>query len=373
MNLKLVKRILLLAIFSFAFTTVIADELNCLLCHKYKGLSRIDENGEFKLYYVNEHLYNNSPHSKNTCADCHTTVKEVPHKDVKKVDCTTKCHIFEPSSDSKYSHKEVQEILDESVHSKFKKDGSLKENSDDYPGCKDCHEQPLIRPFAVQNGMQDLISQKSISRCKSCHTTGKFSEKFFLHVSTRLQKQRNPKDVIAMCAKCHADKGMQKRHKMDDVVSSYKETFHYKLISLGSENAPDCLDCHVVRGESTHLIESQKSQTSSTHNDNKGQTCTAAGCHPKADVKLAGFQTHVTYDHEDYPLQFYMLMFFRLMLAVILYGFLAIVFLELVRRLFPNMALFKSKHKSGHGGSHKSRDIKKKRSSRTRPKPTQND
>ncbi len=361
---QLIRNVLLLLIFSLAFTTVYADELNCLLCHKYKGLSRIDENGEFKLYYVNEHLYNNSPHSKNTCADCHTTVKEVPHKNVKQVDCTTKCHIFEPSSDSKYSHKEVQEILDESVHSKYKKDGTLKKYSEDYPGCKECHEQPLIRPFAVNEGMQDLISQKSISRCKSCHTTGNFSEKNFLHVSTRIQKQRNPKDVIAMCAKCHADRGIQKRHELDDVISSYKETFHYKLISLGSEDAPDCLDCHVVRGESVHLIESQKSQSSATHDDNKGQTCRSAGCHPKADARLAGFQTHVTYDYEKYPLEFYLLMFFRIFLAVVLYSFLAIVFLELVRRLAPNIALFKIKQSSSRHNSRK----KTRTSKTTRPK-----
>jgi len=375
MYFQIIKRIILLLIMSFAITPVIADELNCLLCHKYKGLSRIDDNGEFKLYYVNEHLYNNSPHSKNTCADCHTTVKEVPHKNVEAVDCTTKCHIFEPSSDSKYSHKEVQEILDESVHSKFKKDGSLKKYPADYPGCKDCHEQPLIRPFAVNDGMQDLISQKSISRCKSCHTTGNFSEKFFLHVSTRLQKQRSPKDVIAMCAKCHADKGIQKRHDLDDVISSYKETFHYKIISLGSETAPDCLDCHVVRGESIHLIESQKVQSSATHKDNKAQTCLSAGCHPKADAKLAGFQTHVTYDHEDYPLQFYMLIFFRFMLAFILYGFLAIVFLELIRRLAPNIALFKTKHNK-HGDKLKPGRTKKRSKKpglKVKPRPPEQD
>ncbi len=340
---NLIKKIFSIMILNLAFVSVSADELNCLLCHKYKGLSRIDENGDFKLYYVNEHLYNNSPHSKNTCADCHVSIKEVPHKDVKKVDCATKCHIFEPSSDSKYSHKEVQEILDESIHSKYKKDGSLKQNSADYPSCKDCHDQPLIRPFAVNGGMQDSISKNSISRCKSCHSSGTFAEKFFLHVSTRLQKQRNPKDIIIMCAKCHEDKALQKRHNLSEVINSYKETFHYKLISLGSESAPDCLDCHVVRGESVHLIESKKSPSSATHDNNKGQTCRSSACHPKANINLAGFQTHVSYDYEEYPLQFYMLMFFRVMLAVVLYGFLAIVFLELIRRLAPNIALFKRK------------------------------
>ena len=31
-----------------------ADAGNCLVCHKYPGLSRVDENGEMRLLFVNE-------------------------------------------------------------------------------------------------------------------------------------------------------------------------------------------------------------------------------------------------------------------------------------------------------------------------------
>lgn len=138
-----------------------------------------------------------------------------------------------------------------------------------------------------------------------------------------------------MCAKCHSDEEIRERHELDDVVTSYKETFHAKLIELGSERTPDCLDCHVVYGESVHLIESQTEATSATYPNNLATTCRSAECHEKAGPQLAGFQTHVTYSREKYPVQFYMLLFFKGLLATIMYFFLALIFLELLRRLFP--------------------------------------
>jgi len=48
-----------------------ADIGNCLLCHKYPGLSRIDEEGEFRLLYINEHTFANSVHAKVKCEGCH--------------------------------------------------------------------------------------------------------------------------------------------------------------------------------------------------------------------------------------------------------------------------------------------------------------
>ncbi len=43
-------------LFSMLFSSgsYAADIGNCLMCHKYPGLSRIDENGKFRLMYVNE-------------------------------------------------------------------------------------------------------------------------------------------------------------------------------------------------------------------------------------------------------------------------------------------------------------------------------
>lgn len=324
----------------------IGEELNCLICHKHRGLSRIDEKGNFRLFYINNELFQSGPHRRNECKDCHIDIDRIPHKPAKKVDCTQECHILEPSSKEKFSHKPVAEILAKSVHSSVDEDNNPKKYQEDYPTCKDCHDQPLYRPVSVFKGKTTPgVSKRSVSRCKSCHRSGNFADDFYEHVTSRLRKGRFPMETIEVCAKCHQDKEFQERHDLDDVVTSYKETFHAKLIALGSERTPDCLDCHVVEGENTHLIESQTKPTSSVNEANLATTCRSSDCHKNAGAKLASFQTHVTYDREKYPMQFYMLMFFKGLMAFILYFFLTLIFLELMRRLFPGFSFIKEKKK----------------------------
>jgi len=319
-----------------------ANELNCLMCHKHRGLSRIDENGEFRLFYINAELFNSGPHRRNRCQDCHTDIDRIPHKPAEKVSCTQQCHISEPSDDKKFSHKNVEQTIANSVHSKFDKDGKLKPYPDDYPTCKDCHDQPLYRPVSVFKGIaKHGVSERSISRCKSCHDSGNFAEDFYEHVTTRLHKTRFSKEIVQVCAKCHEDPALRKRHKLDDVITSYKETFHGKMIELGSEKTPDCIDCHVVVGENNHLIEAKTSPSSAIHENNVANTCRSSDCHKNASEQLASFQTHVTYDREKYPMQFYMLIGFKALMAIVLYFFLTLIFFELMRRLFPRFSFFK--------------------------------
>jgi len=66
-------------------------------------------------------------------------------------------------------------------------------------------------------------------------------------------------------------------------------------------------------------------------------------CHEGASPQLAGFQTHVTYSRDKYPMQFYLLLFFKALLAGVMYFFLALIFLELLRRLFPNFSFIRRK------------------------------
>lgn len=330
--------------------TATANELNCMMCHKHRGLSRIDDKGEFRLFYINSELFDSGPHRRNKCGDCHTDIDRIPHKPAKKVDCTQQCHMVEPSGKEKFSHKSIAKTLASSVHGKIDSDGKKKKYQEDFPECKDCHDQPLYRPISVFKGVaKHGVSERSISRCKSCHTSGNFAEDFYEHVTSRLHKTRFSKEIIEVCAKCHQDPEFRKRHDLDDVVTSYKQTFHGKMVALGSERTPDCIDCHVVEGENNHLIEAKTVATSSIHPSNVGNTCRASDCHKNASAQLAGFQTHVSYDREKYPLQFYMLVGFKALMAVVLYFFLTLIFLELLRRLFPRFAFFKDNkphHKS---------------------------
>ena len=338
------------ALLIFCGTTGLAnaeDELNCVLCHKHRGLSRIDENGNLRLFYINEAMFEEGPHFRVKCIDCHQDIAKIPHDPAKKVDCTTECHLTEPSGQKNFSHKSVADQLGKSAHSKLDAQGKEKENVQDYPFCKDCHEEPLYRPLSFFKGKAGGISKRGISRCKTCHRTGKFAESFYKHVTSRLQKTRKGVEMVEVCARCHGDKEFQKRHKLDDVVTSYKETFHYKAIRFGSEETPDCIDCHVVKGESVHFIEGKDSPTAANNKKNVPATCRTSECHDKASEKLAEYHVHVTYDKNKYPLEHYMLKFFTALMAGVMYFFLILIILELLRRLFPNFS-FKKSPDDGH-------------------------
>lgn len=328
------------------------DELNCVLCHKHRGLSRIDENGNFRLFYINEALFEEGPHVRLMCLDCHRDIKRIPHDPARKVDCTVECHLTEPSGKQRFSHKPIADKLATSVHGRLDAGGKPKEHAADYPGCKDCHEEPLYRPLSFFKGKSHGVSPRGLSRCQTCHRTGKFAESFYKHVTSRLQKMRKPEEIVGICAKCHGDKGFQQRHKLDDVVTSYKETFHWKAIRFGSEETPDCMDCHVVKGENVHFIEGRKSPTSASHDNNVATTCRTSECHGKAAANLAGFQVHVTYDKDKYPLQHYMLKFFQWLMAGVMYFFLTLIFLELLRRLFPNFSFIRPRGARPAAGKH---------------------
>ncbi|MBD3646558.1 MAG: hypothetical protein HUJ31_03685 [Pseudomonadales bacterium] len=289
-----------------------SENLDCMMCHKHRGLSRIDEDGEFHLFYINEELFHSGPHRRIECEDCHGDIDRIPHDSAEMVDCTRTCHIKEPSGGRNFSHQSIAETLEKSVHGRFGEDGTLKPYPDDYPGCKDCHEQPLYRPFSIYKGEKvPGISERGISRCQACHTSSNFAEDFYEHVTSRLQKTRFPMETIDICAKCHADPAFLERHDLHDAVASYKQTFHGKLMTLGSERTPDCIDCHVVVGENTHLIEDQTEPTSAVHENNKSRTCREAECHTGAAPQLAEYRTHVFYSLEKYPMEFYLMSFFK--------------------------------------------------------------
>ncbi|MCX5900963.1 MAG: hypothetical protein NTX06_09565 [Proteobacteria bacterium] len=85
--------VLLLAVILPAPAARAIDVDNCLICHKHRGMSHIDENNMLRILYISEPIYQNSPHGMLTCRSCHDDVKDIPHKNIQKVDCLRQCHI----------------------------------------------------------------------------------------------------------------------------------------------------------------------------------------------------------------------------------------------------------------------------------------
>ena len=325
-----------------------ADIGNCPLCHKYPGLSRVDKDGNFRLMYVNEDIFNKSIHAKVKCEGCHPDIKKIPHEPAKKVDCLSQCHIIEPSSEKKFSHKDVAESLADSVHAKVDKKGNPKKYPEDIPTCKNCHENPLYRPLSFFKRVRPGISDTALGRCRVCHKSDEFIFRFYNHVTTRLHKIRNPRNIAEVCARCHDDAEAIARHDLTTrAVFSYGETFHGKAARFLDERIPDCLDCHVKPGESVHQMLRHDDPNSITHINNRGRICATADCHPGATPQMATYKVHAEFNKDHSTFQYYFQVFFIVLTGGTLLPLMGLLFFDLVRRLFPNAAIKRSKSTNG--------------------------
>ncbi len=331
-----------------ASESVAVDEENCLFCHQYRGLSYIQKTGnqgKFRLLYVTEDLYLNSPHGNIKCSDCHTNIDKFPHGKPVKVNCLIVCHMDEPSSGLPFSHQKVGEYLSQSVHSRFDKDGNLKEYPDDYPECVTCHTDPLYRPLAFLKKAKPGLKEKTITRCSICHEEKDFLRKFYKHFTSRMQKLRTPLEVIEMCGTCHENNEMMKRHNMPNVGKSYMETYHGKAVFFNDESAAECTDCHVMPGESVHAIRSMNDPKSASYKDNIYKTCSDIDCHPDAEMNLAGYKAHVILSSDRNPVEFYVCVFFVLLTLGSFIPVMIFTVLDMARNAFPNFALFNKRGK----------------------------
>ena len=82
------------------------DDEGCLMCHKYPNMARITDDGARRSYYVMPEVFSNTVHRNVPCRDCHTYIKELPHKPVDTgVTCNTECHsIKNPATGKPFSH-----------------------------------------------------------------------------------------------------------------------------------------------------------------------------------------------------------------------------------------------------------------------------
>lgn len=321
------------------------DEDNCLFCHRYRGLSYINQTGDFKLLYVTEDTYTNSPHGTLKCTDCHTTIKKFPHDEPIRVDCLTVCHMDEPSSGLPFSHKKIGDLLTRSIHGKTDPEGNPKDHLADYPDCVTCHLDPLYRPLTFLKHDMPGLKEKTVARCAMCHEEKEFMSKFYNHFTSRMQKQRKPLEVVEMCGQCHGNSEMMARHDLPNLMKTYRETYHGKAIYFGDERSADCNDCHVLPGKSIHTILSADDPDSAAYKDNIYKTCSDIDCHPKAELNLSGYKAHVLLEPGENPVEFYVCVFFVLLTLGSFIPLMIFTVLDMARNVFPNAALFK--HRSG--------------------------
>jgi len=315
------------------------DPENCLSCHKFRGLSRLDdETGELRLFFCSAEYYakRQGPHSRLRCTACHQADEfdEIPHDPQTKVDCTQTCHIVPESGvELEFSHKSVAETLDRSSHSDELMEALSWERpllQQDQSNCLYCHDQPVFRqPSIIHRSHRGF---DATARCDTCHGDDlPVQVDYYLnHVTSRMQPARPVVQLVQVCAVCHSDRALVDQMESHDAVASYLHSFHGKASLLGSQETATCVDCHAHESGNVHMMLAASDEHSSTHEERVGDTCRTADCHPSAAPGLSSAAVHLEIDPGARTIEFYVAAAFILLTA----GVMSLYFFLLVLELF---------------------------------------
>lgn len=271
-----------------------ADAENCMMCHKYQGLGRQDASGAQRLFYVSENSYTHTVHGRLRCTGCHTNVTEFPHADIEKVNCAVECHLAEPSTGVKFSHRKMIESFNASVHGVCDHEDHAV-HPEDLPTCTYCHQNRILDPLSSLRQERHGIAREVMDRCLGCHEDEGWTRTYFSHLTHRLKLRRSSREMVALCTSCHENEARMKRHGLE-TTGTYRDTFHWKAIKYGNENAPNCIDCHAPVGFFSHEIMPKTDPRSAVHKDNLVSTCSnqfgMQQCHPDATPAFASGTIH---------------------------------------------------------------------------------
>ncbi|MES0326592.1 MAG: hypothetical protein ABUK13_00230 [Gammaproteobacteria bacterium] len=340
------------------------DDSGCLLCHKYPKMSRIDDNGVQRSYYVMPGVYSNTVHRNVPCTDCHNYIKQLPHKPVKQgVNCNTECHsIKNPATGKNFSHGPIYDKYQGSVHGREKVEKGLEE---DKPYCITCHTNPIYNPA------ESKPPKRIIDRCVVCHEDRKFVSNWYRHTSRRIREvKRTPLEVVKLCTNCHSDKKLLQRHeeaakeegrelgrKFSIAGETYEKSFHGKVTKYGFTNAATCLDCHVKQDNyymNVHDIRPSRDPESPMHADNKAESCRQ--CHTHADENYAQLDPHSTDTKEGNAFVYYTNIVYAWVGNVVIFLLLSLALAETIGRRRDGIGWSLKKGSSWWRRSSKSKD-----------------
>ena len=290
-----------------------ADKENCLMCHKYKQIGRIDEQGRKRSYYVNEDIYANTTHRNVPCRDCHTYINKLPHDVVtEEVNCANECHIKPPFSKENFSHRKIIEIYNKSVHGIQEGDSEALKAAKPY--CKYCHLNPLY----TRVGEDRIDFKQTLSRCLNCHER-KGVTQAYKHITHRLRQKtsRSTQAIVQLCSKnCHANVALMESLKVSkeslQAVETYNESIHGKAVALGSQATADCVSCHAT--SAIHDIYKKDNPLSTVNKDRRIETCKQ--CHENVNERFVQIDVHSGIERHEKPV----LYFLNLGLSFAFYG-----------------------------------------------------
>lgn len=312
----------------------------CLVCHGSPGMA-MKVGGDEIVLYVDGQAFEASVHGKQlSCIDCHRDKSGFPHTPLAVADARS--YTLEAAKACQRCHQSSYNNYRDSVHGSAIAAGVFAAAV-----CSDCHSAHTVQK-AVQLAYKPEI-------CAACHAN--VVESYLNSVHGKLVVFG--REDAATCADCHNREGSA--HKLEAVntpesvtsgkyvaetcgkchtrvAENYASSYHGKAMRLGTSGlAPTCVDCHGAYGvQRVHGPEGPLTEQKIT------QAC--AKCHEGANENFAtGWMGHEEPSPSWFPLVYITERFlFYLMTSVVAFGIIHVE-LDLLRWLV-------SGRKKGRGG-----------------------
>jgi nitrate/TMAO reductase-like tetraheme cytochrome c subunit len=155
--------------------------------------------------------------------------------------------------------------------------------------CGKCHEGIALKFNAGVHGTVLARGNTGAPACQTCHTA---------HAIQQSESTGWQLSVIGQCGTCHADR-----------VTTFKDTFHGQVTSLGSRAVAGCADCH-----GPHEILPASDPRSPIAPANRVKTC--GKCHEGANENFVKYDPHANkHDRQRSPALFYVSKFMTVLLV----------------------------------------------------------
>ena len=254
--MKAASRILPIVAFVFASSSPsnaqedLSNEM-CLECHSDQDLTRELLNGEVQPLFVDPDQWNQAVHGMLSCADCHSTIEEIPHNEWLPKPCCRECH-----DDS------VEEFS-ASDHGK-----ACAASTDEAPSCVVCHGDIHVFPFRDDEG-SPIHPARQPETCGECHSNPEVLKAFGIRVVPPLEAYRASVHARAVtegrggatCSDCHGGHNILPGNRTEssvshqrvaetcgtchsEIMAAYRGSIHARALDDGVREAPTCTDCH---------------------------------------------------------------------------------------------------------------------------------
>lgn len=234
--------------------------------------------------------------NKNTpvCTDCHGSHKIVTSKFKIESEACMKCHLDEKlfPGEETGSAKFVAQYKT-SIHA------AINKGNQESAGCVDCHGNHIIQDpndpesstkrarqvetcgkchkdiadkfLKSSHGKSLLNKDEDAPTCTSCHNEHSIQ-------AVSLSSEYSKINQVDMCLKCHQDGKLEHKNYKgeEELISNYKDSYHYKALKEGNDESATCSDCH-----GAHEMNKFDDPDSKINKKNIAKTCGQVNCHHK--------------------------------------------------------------------------------------------